>query len=82
MRALSSRADSRSRPNGFSMITRRQAPSASHWFGTDTLARDVFSRVILGAREILNLSGSGTLLAVVAGTAIGLITAYRRGWLD
>ena len=60
----------------------RQPPSPTHWFGTDNLGRDVFSRVILGAREILNLSGSGTLLAVVAGTAIGLITAYRRGWLD
>ena len=46
----------------------RQAPSAVHWFGTDNLGRDVFSRVLLGAREILVLAGFGTLLAVVVGT--------------
>jgi peptide/nickel transport system permease protein len=60
----------------------RQPPSSIHWFGTDNLGRDVFSRVILGAREVLILPGSGTLLAVVAGTALGLLTAYSRGWLD
>jgi len=60
----------------------RQPPSAEHWFGTDNLGRDVFSRVVLGAREILVLAGLGTLLAVVFGTAIGLLAGYRRGWLD
>jgi peptide/nickel transport system permease protein len=60
----------------------RQPPSSFHWFGTDNLGRDVFSRVILGAREVLILSGSGTLLAVIAGATLGLITAYNRGWLD
>jgi peptide/nickel transport system permease protein len=59
-----------------------QPPSAAHWFGTDHLGRDVFSRVILGAREIATLSGVGTLLAVAAGTVIGLLTGYRGGWLD
>jgi peptide/nickel transport system permease protein len=60
----------------------RQPPSAAHWFGTDNLGRDVFSRVILGAREILILSGLGTLLAVISGTALGLLTGYRGGWFD
>jgi peptide/nickel transport system permease protein len=60
----------------------RQPPSSSHWFGTDNLGRDVFSRVILGAREVLVLSGSGTLLAVIAGAVLGLLTAYNRGRLD
>lgn len=59
-----------------------QAPSAAHWFGTDTLGRDVFSRVILGARQVLFLSGLGTLLAVAAGTVLGLLVGYRGGWLD
>jgi peptide/nickel transport system permease protein len=59
-----------------------QPPSARHWFGTDNLGRDVFSRVVLGAREITTLSGLGTLLAVVLGTALGLLTGYRGGWLD
>lgn len=60
----------------------RQPPSAEHWFGTDNLGRDVFSRVILGAREILVLSGLGTLLAVVSGTFLGLLAGYRGGWFD
>ena len=60
----------------------RQPPSAAHLFGTDHLGRDVFSRVLLGAREILVLAGLGTLSAVLAGTVIGLLSAYQGGWLD
>ncbi len=60
----------------------RQPPSAEHWFGTDNLGRDVFSRVILGAREILVLAGAGTILAVISGTIFGLLTGYRGGWFD
>lgn len=60
----------------------RQPPSPAHWFGTDHLGRDVFSRVVLGAREILTLSGLGTLLAVISGTAIGLVSGYKGEWLD
>ncbi|HID53120.1 MAG TPA: ABC transporter permease [Anaerolineae bacterium] len=60
----------------------RQPPSAEHWFGTDNLGRDVFSRTLLGARDILVLAGMGTLLAVVAGTFFGLLSGYRGGWFD
>ena len=60
----------------------RQPPSTAHWFGTDNLGRDVFSRVILGAREILTLSGLGTLLAVISGTLFGLVSGYQGEWLD
>lgn len=60
----------------------QQSPSAKHPFGTDRLGRDVFSRVVLGAREILMLTGSATLLAVFFGTAIGLISGYLGGAVD
>ncbi|HJW90804.1 MAG TPA: ABC transporter permease [Anaerolineales bacterium] len=60
----------------------RLEPSWQHWFGTDNLGRDVYSRVLLGAREILSLSGLGTLLALTFGTSLGLLTGYRGGWLD
>ncbi len=60
----------------------RQPPSVAHLFGTDNLGRDVFSRVLLGAREILVLAGMGTLAAVLVGTVIGLVSAYQGGWLD
>ena len=60
----------------------RQPPSADHWFGTDNLGRDVFSRVVLGARDVLTLAGLGTLAAVILGTTIGLVSGYYGGWLD
>lgn len=60
----------------------RQEPSAGHWFGTDRLGRDVFSRVILGARDILSLAGLGTLLSVMSGTTFGLISGYFGGLTD
>lgn len=60
----------------------RQPPSADHWFGTDHLGRDVFSRVVLGARDVLTLAGLGTAIAVFLGTTLGLLTGYMGGWLD
>jgi peptide/nickel transport system permease protein len=60
----------------------RSAPSALHWFGTDNLGRDVFSRVVLGAWDVLTLAGLGTLIAVAAGTVLGLLSGYRGGLFD
>lgn len=60
----------------------RQSPSSAHWFGTDHLGRDVFSRIILGSRDIFLISGLGTAIAVVIGTSLGLISGYFGGWLD
>jgi peptide/nickel transport system permease protein len=57
-------------------------PSAEHWFGTDQIGRDVFSRVIVGSRDILTVAPLATLLATVAGTALGLFTGYFRGIVD
>lgn len=60
----------------------RQPPSVTHLFGTDRLGRDVFSRVVLGTRDIFALAGVGTLLAVVSGTLFGLLSGYVGGWTD
>ena len=57
-------------------------PSAGHWFGTDQLGRDIFSRVIVGARPILSTAPLATLIATVLGTALGLLTGYRGGLVD
>jgi peptide/nickel transport system permease protein len=59
-----------------------QAPSGAHWFGTDQLGRDMFSRVITGARDILITAPLATLLGTVLGTALGLVMGYFRGAVD
>jgi peptide/nickel transport system permease protein len=51
-------------------------PSSAHYFGTDQLGRDVFSRVLAGASDTLSVAPLATLLGIVAGTIIGLITGF------
>jgi peptide/nickel transport system permease protein len=58
------------------------APSSEHLFGTDRVGRDVLSRVIVGARDILIVAPAATLLGTVVGTALGLVTGYFRGPVD
>lgn len=53
-----------------------------HLLGTDLLGRDVFSRVVHGARDVLVLAFSGTAVALVIGAAVGLLSGYVRGWVD
>jgi peptide/nickel transport system permease protein len=57
-------------------------PSYEHWFGTDSLGRDVLARVVAGARDILTIAPLATLLGTVLGTLLGLVTGYWRGWVD
>jgi peptide/nickel transport system permease protein len=58
------------------------APSSAHWFGTDQVGRDVFSRVIAGARSVMVVALAATLLGTILGTVLGLVTGYLRGWVD
>jgi peptide/nickel transport system permease protein len=58
------------------------SPSSSHWFGTDNLGRDVFSRVIAGAAPVLTVAPLATALGLFGGITLGLITGYYRGWVD
>ncbi|CAB3765780.1 ABC transporter permease [Paraburkholderia solisilvae] len=57
-------------------------PDHAHWFGTDQLGRDICSRVIVGARDILTIAPLATLVGTVAGTTLGLIVGYFGGWVD
>ena len=57
----------------------RLAPSASFWFGTDSLGRDIFSRVIWGARASLAVGFLSILIGGILGTAIGVAAGYLRG---
>ncbi|MEZ0215074.1 MAG: ABC transporter permease [Xanthobacteraceae bacterium] len=64
------------------LLNTLQPPSAEHWFGTDQIGRDVFSRVLVGSRDILTIAPLATLVGTVAGTTIGLVTGYFGGWVD
>ena len=63
-------------------LNKLKGPSAAHWFGTDLLGRDVFSRVIVGARVILFIALGATILGTVLGTTMGLVAGYFKGIAD
>jgi peptide/nickel transport system permease protein len=64
------------------LLATNKGPSGAHWFGTDQLGRDVFSRVLVGARSILVIAVSATVIGTVAGTALGLAMGYLGGVID
>lgn len=69
-------------PNKLDLLQRFQGPSAAHWLGTDSLGRDLLSRLIWGAR--LSLTGPTLiiLMATTAGTFLAIVTAWVGGWFD
>jgi peptide/nickel transport system permease protein len=64
------------------LTDRLKPPSAAHWFGTDDLGRDVLSRVIYGAQISLRVGVLAVVIALVTGSALGLVAGYAGGWLD
>ena len=68
-------------PQALAPVNRLKWPAASHWFGTDMLGRDVYSRTIYGARVSLVVGLSVALLATTLGLAIGVVTGFTR-WVD
>ena len=65
-------------PTSLAPARRTRAPSELYWFGTDMLGRDVYSRVLYGARVSLTVGFSVAFCAAVLGTAIGLIAGFTR----
>lgn len=59
-----------------------QGPSLEHWFGTDELGRDYFSRVIYGGRVSLIVGFSAMLASTFIGTLVGVVSGYFGGWVD
>jgi peptide/nickel transport system permease protein len=58
------------------------APSAKHWFGTDNLGRDVFSRVVVATRLDLGMAFAAVALVFVTGTLAGVAAGFLGGWTD
>lgn len=68
-------------PTAISTARRTRVPSELYWFGTDMLGRDIYSRVVYGARVSLIVGFSVAILASVAGLAVGLFSGFVR-WAD
>ncbi len=64
------------------LAIRYASPSAAHWFGTDSTGRDIFSRVVFGARISLEVGVIVVMVSAFVGTIIGAIAGYYSGWVD
>ncbi|MFC6121896.1 glutathione ABC transporter permease GsiD [Citrobacter bitternis] len=68
--------------NYFDYDRLNDGPSPLHWFGVDSLGRDIFSRVLLGARISLAAGVLAVLIGALIGTVLGLLAGYYEGWWD
>jgi peptide/nickel transport system permease protein len=69
-------------PYADNLLATLAPPSLGHWFGTDQLGRDVFSRVMVGSRDILIVAPLATILGTALGSALGLCAGYVQGLFD
>ena len=68
--------------NAQTLTDRLQAPSGQHWFGTDDLGRDVFSRMLYAGRISLLAAVQATAIGIALGVPVGLAAGYLGGWVD
>lgn len=64
------------------ILQKLELPSALHWMGTDSLGRDLYSRILYGARMSLSVGVLTALLSLTLGTFVGALAGYRGGWID
>jgi peptide/nickel transport system permease protein len=69
-------------PNRQSILQRELPPSRAHWMGTDQLGRDVYTRIVYGARTSVIIGFGIVLLSAVTATFVGTISGYFGGWFD
>ena len=69
-------------PNAIDLINLLDPPSRAHWLGTDVQGRDVWARLVFGARVSLAVGLVSQTIAVSLGVMLGLLAGYYRGWVD
>ncbi len=69
-------------PYDVNMAAKLQAPSASHWFGTDAYGRDVASLLLVGARASIMVGVIAVGIGLTVGGTLGLLASARRGWVE
>ena len=69
-------------PNAIDLINLLDPPSRAHWLGTDVQGRDVWARLVYGARVSLAVGLVSQTIAVSLGVTLGLLAGYYRGWID
>lgn len=68
--------------NFFDYDALNATPSAKHWFGVDSMGRDIFSRILMGSRISLAAGIVSVALGALIGTSLGLLAGYYEGWWD
>lgn len=69
-------------PDATSGADKLQSPSAAHWFGTDELGRDLYSRVLHGSTLTIEATLGAVIIAVIVGLALGVLAGFFGGWVD
>ncbi|MFI5012430.1 MAG: ABC transporter permease [Hyphomicrobiales bacterium] len=69
-------------PTSQDLLALLERPSAAHWFGTDEIGRDIFSRILAGARITMTIALAPVALAGLVGVVIGLVAGYLGGKVD
>jgi ABC-type dipeptide/oligopeptide/nickel transport system permease subunit len=69
-------------PTGVDLVNSLQAPSGTHWFGTDLQGRDVWARLVYGARVSLTVGLISQTIALTLGVVLGLVAGYYGRWVD
>ncbi|WP_197340475.1 glutathione ABC transporter permease GsiD [Ralstonia solanacearum] len=68
--------------NYFDYDALNAGPSATHWFGVDSLGRDILSRILMGTRISLEAGFVSVVIGAIIGTVLGLLAGYYEGWWD
>ncbi|MGN6812799.1 MAG: ABC transporter permease, partial [Thermomicrobiales bacterium] len=75
-------AIARTPPNAVNLLAISKPPTAQHWLGTDQVGRDVFTRILYGARISLTVGLVAVAIYLVIGFVLGAVAGYAGGWVD